>query len=71
MARLAKSRLCERVGGWDSRPFDADSTMHVSVYENPQLRPVRTLPIPLAGLNQVYALRMDPCPTATAARLAT
>ncbi|HIV57077.1 MAG TPA: class I SAM-dependent methyltransferase [Candidatus Stackebrandtia faecavium] len=33
MARLAGLRLRERWGGWDGRDFDADSKLHVSVYE--------------------------------------
>jgi hypothetical protein len=32
MARLAGLRLHERWGGWDRRPFTADSEHHVSVY---------------------------------------
>jgi SAM-dependent methyltransferase len=32
MARLAGLRLRERWGGWDRRPFDARSALHVSVY---------------------------------------
>jgi SAM-dependent methyltransferase len=32
MARLAGLRLQERWGGWDRRPFTADSERHVSVY---------------------------------------
>jgi SAM-dependent methyltransferase len=32
MARLAGMTLVHRWGGWDRRPFDASSTMHVSVY---------------------------------------
>lgn len=32
MARLAGLRLRERWGGWDRRPFDAGSALHVSVY---------------------------------------
>jgi Methyltransferase domain len=32
MARLAGLRLHERWGGWDGRPFTADSEHHVSVY---------------------------------------
>jgi SAM-dependent methyltransferase len=33
MARLAGLRLRDRWGGWDRRPFAADSTQHVSVFE--------------------------------------
>lgn len=33
MAQLAGLRLRERFGGWDRRPFDDDSVLHVSVYE--------------------------------------
>jgi SAM-dependent methyltransferase len=33
MARIAGMRLRERWGGWDQRPFTAQSTLHVSVYE--------------------------------------
>lgn len=32
MARLAGLRLEHRYGGWDRRPFGADSTKHISVY---------------------------------------
>jgi hypothetical protein len=32
MARLAGLRLHERWGGWDGRPFTADSGHHVSIY---------------------------------------
>jgi len=32
MARLAGLRLQNRWGGWDSEPFTATSSMHVSVY---------------------------------------
>jgi len=32
MARLAGLRLCERWGGWDGRPFTAESGHHVSIY---------------------------------------
>lgn len=32
MARLAGLSLRDRWGGWDRRPFDASSKMHVSVY---------------------------------------
>lgn len=32
MARLAGLGLRERWGGWDRRPFDSESTKHVSVY---------------------------------------
>jgi hypothetical protein len=32
MARIAGLRLKERWGGWDKRPFDSASSMHVSVY---------------------------------------
>ncbi|MGH9027114.1 MAG: SAM-dependent methyltransferase, partial [Acidimicrobiia bacterium] len=32
MARLAGLRLEARWGGWDRRPFTADSEQHVSVY---------------------------------------
>jgi SAM-dependent methyltransferase len=35
MARLAGMRLLERWGGWDRRPFTADSSSHVSVWELP------------------------------------
>jgi SAM-dependent methyltransferase len=34
MARLAGLRLRERWGGWRREPFDADSGLHVSVYEH-------------------------------------
>lgn len=33
MARLAGLSLRDRWGGWDRRPFDASSKMHVSVYQ--------------------------------------
>ena len=33
MAELAGMRLVNRFGGWDRRPFDADSRQHVSVWE--------------------------------------
>ena len=33
MARLAGLTLVDRWGGWDRRPFDARSRMHVSVYQ--------------------------------------
>lgn len=33
MARLAGLRLRERWSGWDRRPFTAESTAHISVYE--------------------------------------
>jgi len=33
MARLAGLSLRNRWGGWDRRPFDASSKMHVSVYQ--------------------------------------
>ncbi len=33
MARIAGLRLRERWGGWDRRPFTAESINHVSVYE--------------------------------------
>ena len=32
MARIAGLRLKQRWGGWDRRPFDSDSSLHVSVY---------------------------------------
>jgi len=35
MAELAGMRLVHRFGGWDRRPFDADSRQHVSVWEKP------------------------------------
>jgi hypothetical protein len=35
MARLAGMTLRERWGGWDRRPFTAESTDHVSVWEMP------------------------------------
>ena len=34
MARLAGLRLRDRWGGWRREPFDADSGLHVSVYEH-------------------------------------
>jgi SAM-dependent methyltransferase len=34
MAKLAGLRLRERWGGWRREPFDADSGLHVSVYEH-------------------------------------
>ena len=33
MARLAGLSLRDRWGGWDRRPFDTSSKMHVSVYQ--------------------------------------
>jgi SAM-dependent methyltransferase len=33
MAELAGMRLVHRYGGWDRRPFEADSRQHVSVWE--------------------------------------
>lgn len=36
MARLAGLTLEHRWGGWDRRPFDASSRMHVSVYRKPK-----------------------------------
>jgi SAM-dependent methyltransferase len=35
MAELAGMRLVNRYGGWDRRPFDADSRQHVTVWEKP------------------------------------
>ena len=35
MARLAGMQLRERFGDWDRRPFTAESTKHVSVWEKP------------------------------------
>jgi hypothetical protein len=37
MARLAGLRLRERWGGWRREPFDADSRLHVSVYEHAEV----------------------------------
>ncbi len=37
MARLAGLRLRERWGGWRREPFDADSGLHVSVYEHAEV----------------------------------
>mgnify|MGYP004492061265 CR=1 FL=1 len=37
MARLAGLRLRERWGGWRRERFDADSDLHVSVYEHAQV----------------------------------
>ncbi|MEM8789942.1 MAG: class I SAM-dependent methyltransferase [Pseudomonadota bacterium] len=34
MAQMAGLQLAHRWGGWDKRPFDAHSRMHVSVYRN-------------------------------------
>ncbi len=36
MAMLAGLELQHRWGGWDRSPFDASSTMHVSVYRKPE-----------------------------------
>lgn len=33
MARIAGMRLRDRWGGWDRRPFTAESAQHISVYE--------------------------------------
>ncbi|WP_268957789.1 hypothetical protein [Ruania zhangjianzhongii] len=33
MARIAGLRLAQRYGWWDSRPFDASCSSHVSVYQ--------------------------------------
>jgi SAM-dependent methyltransferase len=35
MAELAGLRLRERWGGWDRRPFESESRLHVSVWEKP------------------------------------
>jgi SAM-dependent methyltransferase len=35
MAQLAGMRLVQRWGGWDRRPFTAESTSHVSVWQLP------------------------------------
>jgi SAM-dependent methyltransferase len=43
MARLAGMRLRERWGGWDRRPFNSESMVHVSVYEpvpQPKVEPI-------------------------------
>lgn len=43
MARIAGMRLRERWGWWDRRPFNSDSTTHVSVYEpvpEPKIEPI-------------------------------
>jgi hypothetical protein len=33
MARIARLRLHERLGGWNGEPYTAGSWRHVSVYE--------------------------------------
>jgi SAM-dependent methyltransferase len=35
MAQLAGLQLWERWGGWDRRPFESESRMHVSIWEKP------------------------------------
>lgn len=35
MAQIAGLRLRERLGGWDRRPFDSSSQVHISIYERP------------------------------------
>ncbi|HEX3264060.1 MAG TPA: class I SAM-dependent methyltransferase [Candidatus Limnocylindrales bacterium] len=35
MAELAGLRLWERWGGWDRRPFENESRMHISIWEKP------------------------------------
>lgn len=58
MARLAGMRLRERWGWWDRRPFNSDSTTHVSVYEpvpQPKVEPIEKARRP--GLKMVPAGR--------------
>jgi SAM-dependent methyltransferase len=35
MAELAGLRLRERWGGWDRRPFESESRLHISIWEKP------------------------------------
>ena len=35
MAELAGLRLWERWGGWDRRPYESESRMHISIWEKP------------------------------------